>query len=187
MRTYFENIFGELLNKIQNTELRSKTLDAWEMAAKQGGWTKPEEIEKMPFTLLTQCHGINLVEHTIAVTKGAAGLAEAILGTYKPPFEINMDFIYAGGLLHDVGKLDEFELINGEYKKSLSGKCARHPFSGAIIASKAGLPIEIINMIACHAKEGDGRPQRVETVLVHQADFATFDPMVMLEKGLMIK
>lgn len=187
MRSYFERVFSELLNKIQNQELREKTLDAWELAAKQGGWSNAEDIENMPFTLLTECHGINLVEHTIAVTKGAAGLANAITGTYSPPFEINMDFIYVGGLLHDVGKLDEFEFVNGKYKKSFAGKCARHPFSGAIIASKVGLPLEIVNMIACHAKEGDGRPQRIETILVHQADFATFDPMVMLEKGILIK
>ncbi len=187
MRDYFEKVFGELLDKIKNPDLREMTLDAWETAAKQGGWTKPEEIENMPFTLLTECHGINLIEHTIAVTKGAAGLAEAIKNSYNAPFKIDMDLIYAGGLLHDVGKLDEFELVDGKYQKSFAGKCARHPFSGAIIASKAGLPLEIVNMIACHAKEGDGRPQRVETVLVHQADFATFNPMVMLEKGSLIK
>lgn len=187
MRNYFEKVFKELLDKIENKELREKTLDAWELAAKQGGWTKAEQIENMPFTLLTECHGINLIEHTIAVTKGAAGLAQSITGTYKAPFTIDMDLIYAGGLLHDVGKLDEFELTDGKYKKSFAGKCARHPFSGAIIASKVGLPLEIVNMIACHAKEGDGRPQRIETIMVHQADFATFDPMVMLEKGILIK
>ncbi len=186
MRNYFEKVFKELLDKIENSDLRVKTLDAWELAAKQGGWTKPEDIENMPFTLLTECHGINLIEHTVAVTKGAVALAESIKGTYKTPFEINTDLVYAGGLLHDVGKLDEFELVDNKYRKSFAGKCARHPFSGAIIASKVGLPLEIVNMIACHAKEGDGRPQRVETVLVHQADFATFNPMVMLEKGTLI-
>jgi len=43
-----------------------------------------------------------------------------------------------------------------------------------------------VNIIGCHAKEGDGRPQRIETVLIHQADFATFDPMVMLVNGNLI-
>ena len=32
-------------------------------------------------------------------------------------------------------------------------------------------------------RKGDGRPQVVETVLIHQADFATFDPLVMKENG----
>ena len=187
MKDYFVKVFGELLEKINDKSLKEKTLEAWVLASKEGGWTKPEELEKMPFTLLTDCRGINLIEHTIAVTKGAVGLAKAITETYKTPFEINMDFVYAGGLLHDVGKLNEFELVDGQYRKSFAGKCARHPISGAIIAGRIGLPNEIINMIGCHAKEGDGRPQRFETVLVHQADFATFDPMVMLKDGRLIQ
>ncbi|MFA6925038.1 MAG: HD domain-containing protein [Bacteroidales bacterium] len=186
MENYFSKVFAELLEKINDKKIKEKTLEIWVIAAKEGGWTKPAELEKIPFTLLTDCKSINLIEHTIAVTKGAAGLAKAIIETYKPPFKINMDYIYAGGLLHDVGKLNEFELKNGEYKKSFAGKCARHPISGAILAAKVGLPNEIINIIACHAKEGDGRPQRIETVLIHQADFATFDPMVMLKDGRLI-
>jgi len=103
------------------------------------------------------------------------------------PFEINFDWLIAGGLLHDVGKLLEIEQAeNGTYQKSSHGKHTRHPVSGAILVAQAGLPDEIINIVACHAKEGEGRPQRIETVLIHQADFATFNPMVMLEKGLLI-
>ena len=130
-----------------------------------------------------------MIEHTIAVTEGALGLAAALINNYKKmPFEINMDWLIAGGLLHDVGKLLEIEKTQkGEYIKSYQGKCARHPISGAILAAQAGLPDPIINIIACHAKEGEGRPKRVETVLIHQADFATFDPMVLLEKNLLIK
>ena len=65
--------------------------------------------------------------------------------------------------------------------------CARHPISGAILAALAGLDEELVNTIACHAKEGDGRPQVVETVFIHQADFATFNPLVMLGKGQLIE
>ena len=83
-------------------------------------------------------------------------------------------------------KLIEIEFVNGKYQKSYKGKCARHPISGAIIAAKAGLCYEIVNIIANHSKEGEGRPQRIETVLIHQADFATFNPMVMMNKGLLI-
>ena len=45
---------------------------------------------------------------------------------------------------------------------------------------------EIQNIIICHAKEGEGRPQRIEGVFIHQADFATFNPAVMKEKGQLI-
>ena len=50
-----------------------------------------------------------------------------------------------------------------------------------------GMYDEIVNIIGCHAKEGDGRPQVIETVFIHQADFATFNPLVMLKKGDLIQ
>jgi putative nucleotidyltransferase with HDIG domain len=103
------------------------------------------------------------------------------------PYKINFDWLVAGGLLHDVGKLVEIEKSAEGYRKSYSGECMRHPISGAIAVAKAGLPEEIVNIVACHAKEGEGRPQRIETILIHQIDFATFSPLVMSEKGVLIR
>jgi len=187
MQEYIEKRFAPILSRITSEEIKEKTVKAWVMAAQEGGWQK-EDLEKIPFTLLTDTHGINLIEHTIAVTLGAAGLARAVKDTYREiPYEIDQDILYAGGLLHDVGKLLEIEYVDGVYRKSHSGKCARHPISGAIIAAKVGLPDEIINTIANHAKEGEGRPQRIETILIHQADFSTFNPLVMKKKNLLIE
>lgn len=185
MKAEMEKLFAVQLAKISDPLLREKVVGVWVTAAEEGGWTE-EQLPEIPFTLLTETHGINLIQHTIAVTEGAIGLANAIEGTYEPPFKVHMDWLVAGSLLHDVGKLLEIEHNDGNHQKSYSGKCARHPISGAILAAKAGLPDEIINIIGCHAKEGEGRPQRVETVLIHQADFATFNPMVMLSKDLLI-
>lgn len=187
MKEKIEKLFRQQLVKIKNHDLRRKVVKIWVDAAKKAGW-QPDDLEKIPFTLLTQTKGINLIEHTIAVTEGAFALAKAMVENYRQmPFAINFDWLVAGGLLHDVGKLLEIEKTkDGKFQKSFGGKCARHPISGAILVAQAGLPDEIVNIVACHAKEGEGRPQRVETVLIHQADFATFDPMVMLEKGLLI-
>jgi putative nucleotidyltransferase with HDIG domain len=187
MEEKIKTAFGKQLKKIRDAHLREKVIDLWAETAKKAGW-KPEELETIPFTLLTNTRGINLIEHTIAVTEGALGLAASMLENYRVmPYEINLDWLVAGGLLHDVGKLLEIEKSKeGKFQKSHQGKCARHPISGAIEVAKAGLPDEIVNIVACHAKEGEGRPQRVETVLIHQADFAVFDPLVMLDKGLLI-
>lgn len=185
MKDRIEELFREQLEKIGDSELRRKTVEIWTVAAIEGGW-EPDDLEEIPFTLLTDTHGINLVQHTIAVTEGALGLARAMQSSSQLPFEIDHDMLVAGGLLHDVGKLMEIERTENGYVKSLHGKHARHPISGAILASRFDMPMAIINMIGCHAKEGEGRPQRVETVLVHQADFATFNPMIMLQKGLLI-
>ncbi len=108
MKDRIKALFRKQLDRISDPELRRKTVEIWTTAAEEGGW-EPDDLEKIPFTLLTDTHGINLIQHTIAVTEGAIGLANAIEGTYEPPFKVHMDWLVAGGLLHDVGKLLEIE------------------------------------------------------------------------------
>ncbi len=184
-----ESLFAAQLGKIGNRELRAKVVKTFVLACERGKWDTVDDLRRIPFTLLTETHGVNFIEHTIAVTEGAAALGRAQAEAYaKLPYVIDFDRLYAGGLLHDVGKLLEIEPDGrGGYRKSLAGKFARHPVSGAILAAECGLPEDIINIIVCHAKEGEGRPQVVEAVLIHQADFATFDPLVMKQKGLLIE
>jgi len=183
-----EGLFQAQLDRIDDDDLRQRVVDTWVTACKRGEWESVEALQKMPFTLLTETHGVNFIEHTIAVTEGAVGLAKAQAAAYETmPYEIDMDRLLAGGILHDVGKLMEIQPDGkGGYKKSRAGLCARHPISGAILAAEMGHSPEIVNTIACHAKEGDGRPQVVETVLIHQADFGTFNPLVMKAAGKLI-
>lgn len=187
-RSQIAGLFGPQLEMIDDEGIKEKVIEAWYIGCHRGGWGSLEDLRKIPFTLLTDTHGVNFIEHTIAVTEGAVGLAVSQSETYmKMPYEIDMNRLVAGGLLHDVGKLLEIERDGeGGYRKSLSGKYARHPISGAILAAEVGLPEDYINTIACHAKEGDGRPQVIETVLIHQADFATFNPLVMKNKDILI-
>lgn len=184
-----ERVFAAQLEKIGDAELRGKVVEAWCLGCKRGGWESIAQLEKMPFTLLTDTRGVNFIEHTIAVTEGAYALAQAQVDIYRElPYKIDFDRLVAGGLLHDVGKLLEIEQDGaGGHRKSRNGMCARHPISGAILAAQAGLDDETVNTVGCHAKEGDGRPQVIETVFIHQADFATFNPLVMLKKGDLIQ
>lgn len=184
-----EQLFLSQLARIQDGDLWEKVVRCWVKGCDQGRWKTVEELKKMPFTLLIDTRGIDFISHTIAVTEGAIGLAEAqIKACSALPYSIDMDRLVAGGLLHDIGKLLEFESDGaGGFRKSHSGLCARHPISGAILAAQEGVPQEILNIIICHSKEGDGRPQVIETILIHQADFATFDPLVMLAGGKLIQ
>ncbi len=184
-----ERLFGAQLAKIRDAKLREQVVAVWVEGCRRGGWQSIDQLRQMPFTLLTNTRGVSFIEHTIAVTEGALALAEAQKHAYRAvPYRIDEDRLVAGGLLHDVGKLLEIEPDGaGGFRKSHSGKCARHPISGAVLVGALGLPEEIVNVVACHAKEGEGRPQVIETIFIHQADFATFDPLVMLEKGQLIQ
>jgi len=52
----------------------------------------------------------------------------------------------------------------------------RHPFSGIAIADRFGLPPEVQHIIGTHSKEGDLGKRTVESIIVHHADFVSFEP-----------
>jgi hypothetical protein len=76
-----------------------------------------------------------------------------------------------------VGKLFEYEKENGIFKKSAAGQLLRHPISGAAFGYKFGLPQEVLHIIACHSKEGDGARKTVEAIIVNHADFVNFETL----------
>jgi len=182
-------LFAAQLEKIGDGALADLVVGIFVKACERAGLESVDDLKAIPFTLLTDCRGLTFVEHTIAVTEGALALGRTQVDAYATtPYAIDFDRLVAGGLLHDVGKILEIERDGGGgWRKSRSGMCARHPISGAILAAECGADEELVNTIACHAKEGDGRPQVIETVLIHQADFATFNPLVMKAAGKLIE
>jgi putative nucleotidyltransferase with HDIG domain len=164
------------INDIKDEDLKKRVISVWQEAIKQGGW-KIEDLEKVPFTLLIPDCGVNLIEHTRAVTHAALEIAKVILRFYKKQVKIDFDLLLAGGLLHDVGKLLEYASVEGKITKSKTGKFLRHPFSGASLAYKHALPDEVIHIIATHAKEGDKGYRSVEAIIVHYADFINFESL----------
>ena len=87
-----------------------------------------------------------------------------------------MDFLIAGAILIDVGKLLEYEIVDGKLSTSNFGKYVRHPFSGVGIAQQYDLPPEVLHMIGTHSKEGDVGKRSVESQIIHHADFVSFEP-----------
>jgi len=164
------------INQIKDEDLKKKVISIWDEAIKQGGW-KVEDLEKIPFTLLIPDCKINLIEHTRAVTHTALETAKVLFKFYGKKVKIDFDLLLTGGILHDVGKLLEYAEVEGKITKSEKGKLLRHPFSGASLAYKHGLPDEVIHMIATHAREGDGGFRSVEAMIIHYSDFINFESL----------
>ncbi len=166
-----DSIFTKLLPSIEGLEgvLKDKVIACWELAKEEGGWSD-EDLELIPFTLLIPDCPLNLFEHTEAVTRIALAACDVLSECAKFK-SINRDYLLAGALLHDVGKLLEYQKTDEGIVKSKSGKLLRHPFSGVGLAVKIGLPDEVVHMIATHAREGDGSYRSLEAVIVHNADF----------------
>ena len=161
-------------NLIQDPELREKTIRVWEVAMERGGWT-PDTIVQMPFTLLINPCPANFVEHVRAVTLTAYRAAQLFGEIYGERVPINIDYLLAGGLLHDVGKLLEYEYRGDLTFQTPYGALMRHPFSGAALAYEFGLPMEVQHMIAAHAGEGDKLKRSPEATLINKADFMSFE------------
>lgn len=168
-------LFPEL-EQIQDRALRDKTLATLADAFQLGGW-KVDDLDKIPFTLLIKDTKISYRQHTRSVTQMALACAKIAAEQYGNLLKINFDYLISGGILHDVGKLLEFRRAEAGFAKSKSGKLLRHPFSGAGLCVKHGLPDEVVHIVAVHAKEGEGGYRSPEAYIVHHVDFINFDPL----------
>jgi len=152
-----------LLREIRGEEIREKVKKCYEIAMERGGWKNLREI---PFTLLLE-KPYSYVEHV----NNVASMAYEI-GKIK---KLNMDNLIAGAILHDVGKLLEYEKRDGRVVKSKFGKHVRHPVAGAALAMEVGLNDEIVNIIASHSKEGEFVERCKEAIVIHHCDFIDFE------------
>lgn len=174
MRDKILTLFPEI-EWIKDNELREKVLATWIYGFEQSALT-PESLDKIPFTLLIENCPISFTSHKRTCVQLAVDIAKRIQTNYGSEINIEMDTLIAGALLIDVGKLLEYELMDGKLTTSKAGKLVRHPFSGVAIADRCGLPPEVQHIIATHSREGDLGRRSVEAIIVHHADFVSFEP-----------
>ncbi len=163
------------INWIKNDSLREKTLDAWVYAIEQSP-LKPDDLEEIPFSLLIKDCNISFMNHKRTCVQLAVDLANKMMENFGNEIKVNMDIMISGAILIDVGKLLEYEMKDGKLTTSNYGKVVRHPFSGVAIAARFGLPPEVQHIIGTHSKEGDLGKRTVESIIVHHADFVSFEP-----------
>jgi putative nucleotidyltransferase with HDIG domain len=175
MRNKILSIMPEF-QSIQDSRLKELSIQVWLEAMEKGKWSV-EDLLMMPFTLLIKHVPINIIEHTRAVTRCSLQIANVMLEEYKERISLNRDYLLSGALLHDVGKLFEYERVDDEFVKSEAGALLRHPISGAVFSARFEIPQEILHIISAHSKEGDGARRTVEAVIVNHADFVNFDAL----------
>ena len=164
------------IDEIQDKELKEKVIACWEEAMTFRNWTN-EELLGIPFTLLAENVNIGFIEHVRTCCRMGVACDKVLTEAYggrKTP--VNRDYLIAGSLLADVGKLFEFDKKeDGTVFKSDYGKHIRHPFSGVGLAFKHGLPSEVMHIIATHSKEGAGEKRSPESIIFHHVDFIDFE------------
>jgi putative nucleotidyltransferase with HDIG domain len=159
---------------IKDAELRRQTAQVWEDAIIDGGWTI-EQILKMPFTVHVENCNITFIEHVRTVCKMCIAVSDVLKDAYGDRTQIDYDTMIAGAMLADVGKLIEYEEIDGKITKAGRGKHLRHPFTGVAMSHARGVKPEVQHVIATHSKEGEMMIRSNESVIFHHADFIDFD------------
>ena len=178
-------LFPNLMD-IKDAALRDKVAAVWNEALTTGcggkGWTF-DEIRAIPFTLLAGKIDMRFVEHLNSCCKQCIAITKVLGEVFGSRVPVNLDYLIAGSLLADVGKMLEFDksatggVIKGHY-----GDMLRHPFSGVALCYKHGIPPEVMYIVATHSHEGDKVERTIESWIFHHADFIDFDIAKLLGK-----
>ena len=180
MRQAVESLWPEIA-WIRNETLREQVLQTWIMAFEQSP-LEPDDLNRIPFTLLVPDCPATFMEHKRCVVHIARRSAEAMEEFLGRGLPIDMDVVIAGAILADVGKLLEYEKIDGKAVQSERGKNLRHPFTGVHLAMSCGVPDEVCHIVAAHAGEGNMVKRSTEAFIVHHADFMSFEPFKNLKR-----
>jgi putative nucleotidyltransferase with HDIG domain len=174
MRDAVERLWPELA-WIEDEELREAVTRTW-VRAFQLSPLAPEDLGEIPFTLKVPDCPATFMQHkrcVVHIARDGARAMNAFLGEALP---IDLDVVIAGAILADVGKVMEYEKVDGTLRQSARGKALRHPFTGVAVALACGVPDEVCHIIAAHAGEGDMVRRSTEAIIVHHADFMSYLP-----------
>ena len=170
----FKTIFPDFM-EIEDESIRESGLRTWTMAAQEGGWNKAELLA-LPFVMteLVDCP-VTLVEHVNGVSGTAKAIHRQLTESYGELLAADRDVVLAGALLHDVGKLVEYQKEGTGYRYSDRANLVRHPLSGALLASRCGVPDRVLHIIATHSFEGSQSHVTKESFIVRNADWINFN------------
>jgi putative nucleotidyltransferase with HDIG domain len=174
MRQAVESLWPEIA-WIQDRKLREAVTQTWIRAFEESP-LEPDDLNRIPFTLLVPNCPATFMEHKRCVVHIARRSAEAMQEFLGRALPIDMDVVIAGAILADVGKLLEYEKVDGQAVQSDRGKNLRHPFTGVHLAMTCGVPDTVSHIIATHAGEGSLVKRSTEAFVVHHADFMSYEP-----------
>jgi 3'-5' exoribonuclease len=129
------------------------------------------------------CFVGGLLEHTLSVAKIAAALVDHYHQTYPDrKKEISRELTVAGAILHDIGKIREYEPEVGSLRHSTAGELIGHALLGRDMIREAALEFELEpaiqirleHIVVSHQRFPDygaaKPPMSLEAMIVHHAD-----------------
>jgi 7,8-dihydroneopterin 2',3'-cyclic phosphate phosphodiesterase len=163
-----------LAEKIKDLELKKKVVELLKdpkLSNEDFKKYQREDIENVrtPFTVAG--HGTvergDLGRHIATVTELCIKTAEDLEKNYGIP--INMDYLIAGALLHDLMKIFEWKVEDGEVKHT--GILLDHSMLVTAELYHRGFPEGVVHIVASHFGEtGPTPPRNFEALILHHVD-----------------
>jgi putative nucleotidyltransferase with HDIG domain len=174
---YISGLFPAV-GKIKDQGLRRQVILTWYRAWKRSNFAEIEQVHQ--FEPARGRIAYTNVDHTNQVCRASekmAGILEEVLN-----LRVNMDFLQAGALLHDVDKMVIFDAKTGGFTET--GRRFAHGAMGAALALAEGIPEEVAHIIGAHsARFSPLPPSSIESLILRHADELVAEG-VYLAKGL---
>jgi putative nucleotidyltransferase with HDIG domain len=163
-RDYILQLFPAV-SKIKDSGIREKVIRTWVVAWKRGNFSRLEEVHQFePAREFISYTNVNHTNQVCQACEKMATIASEILG-----LKLNMEYLLAGALLHDVDKMVIFDAQTGGWTEA--GRQTSHAVAGASMARAEGLPEEVAHIIEAHStKFSPHSPKSIEALIVRHAD-----------------
>ena len=174
-RDYILSLFPTIV-KIKDRDLREKVIRTWFNAWKRSNFLRIEDVHQFE-PARNRIHYTN-VDHTNQVCQACERMAtipSEILG-----LQLNLDYLRAGALLHDVDKMVVFDAQTGGWTEA--GRRTPHAVAGASMARAEGLPEEVAHIIEAHStKFSPHPPKSIEALILRHADLIVGNAVYMAQ------
>lgn len=184
----FERVLSALpeLDEIHDSDLRRRVVATFVLGLRDSSFN---DIRDVPGEYDLDA-SVNLVAHSRIVTSMVLAAADAITAQL-PDVKFDRDVLIAGALVHDVGKIYEYDRERAtawqSHKAETGYPAVRHPVYGTHLAIMAGLPERVVHIVANHAAEGQRVRRSLEATLVATLDHISWELLLIARRGLTIE
>jgi putative nucleotidyltransferase with HDIG domain len=175
-RSYIKTLFPRIKD-IKDEDLRDKVVNVWLKAWEMSHCDKIETYSAWP----PEKAKIQLsnVEHTNQVVECAIAVANIVERTQQ--IKINLDYLIAAAILHDVDKITQFHEETG--RLTSFGQLFAHTSLGISLALEQAVPLEIVHAIGTHSPNySKNSPKTHEALILSHVDTMMMQNWLMFKK-----
>jgi len=161
---YIFNLFPAI-EKINDEGLRQKVILTWYKAWKKSNFPRIEQVHQ--FEPARERIAYTNVDHTNQVCRVCEETGKILAEVLN--LRVNMEYLLAGALLHDVDKMVIFDAQTGGFTDT--GRRFAHAAMGAAMALAEGLPEEVAHIIGAHSPRFSAiSPSSIEALILRHID-----------------